>query len=98
MKNKKLVDYKGYKTMAPIVEHNPTYKNFLVSDSALRDGIIYFSYRKNGRSAGKVIPTMSIMEFLKQKRFYKYDEEEDRMKYCGYAYSIPDSIVFNYNS
>lgn len=93
---KVLVNYKGFKTMAPVIEHNTKYKNFLISNSALQEGLICFTYIKCGISFKKVIPTMKVYEFMKQKKFFKYDEDDDLLKFNGMAYSAPESIIFNF--
>ena len=96
MKHTVLVNYKGFKTMAPVVSHRPQFKNFLLTNYIMQSPLIYFSYTKCGRTFNKVIPTMRLMEALKVRRFFKYNEEEDCMKFCGSAFEIPESVIFDY--
>lgn len=91
------VKYKGFTISAPICEHRPDYSNFLVTESMLKEGIICFEWRdKCRRIVRKAIPVMHIIDDAKRRSFRKYDEEEEKYKYCGYGYLLKDYVVFNY--
>lgn len=96
MKNTMLVNYKGFKTMAPVISHRPEFRNFLVSNYVLQSPIVSFSYVKCGRTFTKVIPTMRLMEILKVRKFFKYDDDRECMKFCGSAFEIPEKFIFDY--
>lgn len=77
------------------VLHNEKHHNFLICPKYLFEDKLKFVYMINGKEAEKLVSLKKIGPYLKTRRLYKYDEEDMNYDYKGWAYEVPDSVIFS---
>ena len=78
------------------VTWRPGYKNFIIHPHYLHEENLKFVYEVEGKQVEKVIPVTYLGPHLKTRMFFSKDEATLFREFRGWAYEIPEEIVFNY--
>lgn len=77
------------------VIHSERFHNFLISPKFLFEDKLKFVYMENNSIVEKIISLKKIGPYLKELKLYKYDSDVDHYYYKGWAFEIPESVIFS---